>query len=259
MKRRRKKGSKKTGRKGIYILPNLFTSASLFGGFFAIISAIQGKYEVAAIAILISAVFDALDGRIARLTGTTTKFGIEYDSLADLISFGLAPAIMAYLWALKPFGRLGWLAAFMFVICGALRLARFNVEKDTANVNYFKGLPVPAAACFIASLILFESALQGFTENRHVLFIVMIYILSFLMVSTVDYLSFKEFDLRDQKPFNVLVSIILICIVIAYKPKVLLFLIMLLYILSGPMVTIHRLYRKRSSAKNSVHNVSLHE
>ena len=256
MKSKKNKKPGRAGRKGIYILPNLFTSASLFGGFFAIISAIQGRYEAAAIAILISSVFDGLDGRIARFTRTTSKFGNEYDSLSDLVAFGVAPAILAYLWALKPFGRLGWLAAFMFVICGALRLARFNVEKDNMKAKYFKGLPVPAAACFIASLILFESALQSFAENRHTLFIVLIYVLSFLMVSTIDFWSFKEFDIKDQKPFHMLVSIILICVVIAYKPKVLLFLIMLSYIISGPIITVNRLYRKRSLAKRDLSNAS---
>ncbi len=249
MKTKRKKRSKKTARRGIYILPNLFTSASLFGGFYAIIAAIQGRYEAAAIAIIISAILDGLDGRIARFTNTTSQFGNEYDSLSDLVTFGLAPSILAFLWALEPFGRLGWLAAFMFVICGALRLARFNVEKDTMKSGYFKGLPVPAAACFFASSILFTSAVSGFAEIKHIICIVMIYILSFLMVSTIDYLSFKELDIRHQKPFNMLVSIILIAIVIAYKPKILFFLIMLAYILSGPVITLYRLYRKRSPAR----------
>jgi len=256
MKTKRKKRSKKTARRGIYILPNLFTSASLFGGFYAIIAAIQGRYEAAAIAIIISAILDGLDGRIARFTNTTSQFGNEYDSLSDLVTFGLAPSILAFLWALEPFGRLGWLAAFMFVICGALRLARFNVEKDTMKSGYFKGLPVPAAACFFASSILFTSAVSGFAEIKHIICIVMIYILSFLMVSTIDYLSFKELDIKHQKPFNVLVSIILIAIVIAYKPKILFFLIMLAYILSGPVITLYRLYRKRSPARLTLNNLT---
>ena len=197
MRSKRKKRSGKTSRKGIFILPNVFTSASLFGGFYAIVAAIQGRYEAAAIAIIISAVFDGLDGRIARFTKTASHFGTEYDSLSDLVSFGVAPATLAFLWALEPFGRLGWLAAFMFVICGALRLARFNVEKSSAQTSYFKGLPIPAAACFIASLILFSSTLKGFAEKRDIIIIVMIYVLSFLMVSSLKYFSFKEFNVRE--------------------------------------------------------------
>ncbi len=256
MKSRRKKRPKRTGRKGIFILPNLFTSASLFGGFYAIVAAIQGRYEAAAVAIIISAVFDGLDGRIARFTHATSHFGNEYDSLSDLVAFGVAPGILAFLWALEPFGRLGWLAAFVYVICGALRLARFNVSKNSLPSNYFKGLPVPAAGCFIASSILFTSVLGGIPENKRIIIIFMIYMLSFLMVSTVDYLSFKEFDIRNRKPFNVLVSIILICILIAYKPKIILFFILLAYILSGPVMALYGLYTKRSRAKKLGHDGS---
>jgi CDP-diacylglycerol--serine O-phosphatidyltransferase len=253
MKRRRKKRTTKKERKGIYILPNLFTSASLFGGFYAIIASIQGRYEAAAIAIVISCVFDGLDGRIARITRTTSLFGKEYDSLSDLVAFGVAPGILAFQWALHSFGRLGWLAAFMYVICGALRLARFNVQKNTLDVNCFKGLPIPSAACFIASAILITSALTGtgIEKYKSLLIIVMIYSLSFLMVSSVDYLNFKKFDIRNQKPFNVLVSIILIFLVIAYRPKIMLFVIMLLYVLSGPVISLYRFHGKRAGEKDT--------
>ncbi|MGD9033124.1 MAG: CDP-diacylglycerol--serine O-phosphatidyltransferase [Desulfobacteraceae bacterium] len=251
MKSRRKRKPRQRRRKGIFVLPNLFTSASLFGGFYAIIAAIHGRYEAAAIAIIISAVFDGLDGRIARFTRTTSPFGNEYDSLSDLVAFGAAPAILAYLWALEPYGRLGWLAAFMYVICGALRLARFNVQKDSVDSKFFNGLPIPAAACFIASLVLFTKALGGISESKPIIIIVMIYVLSFLMVSTVEYLSFKEVNIRHRKPFNVLVSIILIFTVIAYKPQVMLFIIMLSYIVSGPVVTLYRLHGKRSQARKA--------
>ena len=252
MRSRRKRRAKKQGRKGIFVLPNLFTSASLFGGFYAIIAAIHGRYEAAAIAVIISCVCDGLDGRIARFTNTASHFGNEYDSLADLVAFGVAPAILAYSWALEPFGRLGWLAAFMYVICGALRLARFNVQKDSMDAKFFNGLPIPAAACFIASLVLFTSALGGIAENKPVIIIVMIYVLSFLMVSTISYLSFKEVNIRHRKPFNVLVSVILVFIVIAYKPQVMLFIIMSSYILSGPVVTFYRFYGRRSQSRETV-------
>jgi CDP-diacylglycerol--serine O-phosphatidyltransferase len=248
MKSRRKNRPRKRKRKGIFVLPNLFTSASLFGGFYGIIAAIHGRYEAAAIAIIISCVFDGLDGRIARFTRTASAFGNEYDSLSDLVAFGVAPAILAYLWALEPFGRLGWLAAFMYVICGALRLARFNIQKDSVDAKFFNGLPIPAAACSIASLVLFTGVLGGIAGGKPIIIIIMIYVLSFLMVSTVNYPSFKEVNIRHRKPFNALVSIILIFTVIAYKPQVMLFIIMFSYVLSGPVVTFYRLHRKRSQA-----------
>jgi CDP-diacylglycerol--serine O-phosphatidyltransferase len=256
MRQKRKKGFKRTSEKGIFILPNLFTSSSLFCGFFAIISSIQGRYEAAAIAIVIAAVFDGLDGRIARFTKTTSYFGVEYDSLSDLVSFGVAPAILAFLWALQPFGRLGWLAAFMYVICGALRLARFNVEKSSEVTSYFKGLPIPSAACFLSSIVLYESSINGFSESRHIISIIIIYVLSFLMVSSIRYTSFKEFNIRNQKPFNVLVAIILIFIVIAYKPNVLLFLILLLYVLSGPVTFLYLSQIKRYRERDSLNIIS---
>lgn len=255
MKARKKKRPKTRKRKGIFVLPNLFTSACLFGGFYAIIAAIQGRYEAAAIAILISGVFDGVDGRIARFTRTTSHFGIEYDSLSDLIAFGLAPAILVFQWALGPFGRLGWLAGFMYVICGALRLARFNVQKSSEDPNYFRGLPVPAAACLIASLILFVHAVGHIPGSRSWIIISLIYALSFLMVSTIRYLSFKKFDIRHRKSFNVLVSIILVCMVIVYKPMIMLFAIMLAYVLSGPALAVYRLRARRSLAKRAPHEM----
>lgn len=252
MRPRRRKRPKRTGKKGIYVLPNLFTSASLFGGFYAIISAIQGRYETAAIAILVSGLFDALDGKIARYTRSTSQFGTEYDSLSDLVAFGVAPGVLAFQWALEPFGRLGWLACFMYLICGALRLARFNVQKNSLEASYFKGLPIPAAAGFIASVVLMTKALGGLADTRHLFLIVLMYVLSFLMVSTIEYLSFKEFELFRQKPFNVLVGVILTLIVIAYEPRIMLFFLLAAYVISGPFVTLHRARQKRTAAKEVV-------
>ncbi|MBW2065735.1 MAG: CDP-diacylglycerol--serine O-phosphatidyltransferase [Deltaproteobacteria bacterium] len=247
--RRKKRPKKHRDRKGIYILPNLFTSASLFGGFYAIIAAIQGRYEAGAVAVVLSGILDGIDGRIARYTKTSSLFGTEYDSLADLVAFGVAPAIIAYQWALRPFGRLGWLAAFMYVICGALRLARFNVQKSQAEMSFFKGLPIPAAACSIASLILFSGMFKNLMIGRPIFILILIYTLSFLMVSTVNYPSFKEFEIRARKPFNVLVWVILVLMVVAYKPKVMLFVIMVSYLVSGPVVTALRLPRRREEKK----------
>jgi CDP-diacylglycerol--serine O-phosphatidyltransferase len=229
----------------------LFTAAGLFCGFYAIVAAIQNRYEAAAAAILVSCVFDALDGRIARFTGTTSHFGIEFDSLSDLVAFGVAPSVLAFQWALEPFGRLGYLASFMYVICGALRLARFNAQKDSLQGKYFKGLPIPAAAGLIAALILFTTAFGGPPESRHILFIVLIYVLSFLMVSTVDYFSFKEFDLRKRKPFHAFVAIILVFLVIAYKPRIMLFLLLAGYIISGPVTTLYRHQKGRRLAESA--------
>ncbi len=245
MRAKRKRRFHKKGRKGIYVLPNLITSAGLFGGFYAIISTIQGRFEAAAIAIIISAFFDAMDGRIARLTNTTSHFGTEYDSLSDVIAFGLAPGILAFEWALAPFGRLGWLAAFMFVSCGALRLARFNVQKGTQDPNYFRGLPIPVAACFIASMVLFSSKWEEAFEGKPVIILVTVFILAFLMVSTITYFSFKKLDFSKRKPLKVLVSAILLLVIIASDPKVMFFLITLSFVLSGPMITLYRFYRKR--------------
>jgi CDP-diacylglycerol---serine O-phosphatidyltransferase len=251
MRGRRRKRFRDKRRKSIYILPNLFTAASLFCGFYAIISSIGERYEAAAVAIFLSGLLDGLDGRVARLTRSTSQFGVEFDSLADLVAFGVAPALLAFQWALAPFGRLGWLAAFMYVVCGALRLARFNVQKSVEDVSYFKGLPIPAAACLIASLVLFVSSWEGALEARSYAILVMIYVLSFFMVSTIPYYSFKKLDVKHYKPFNVLVSIILVALVIAYKPMVMLFLIMLSYTLSGPTVTFYRLYRRSPFARRA--------
>ncbi len=166
------------------------------------------------------------------------------------IAFGVAPGFLAFQWAMKSFGRFGWLAAFLYVVCGALRLARFNVQKSTTDSSFFKGLPIPAGACFIASLILFVQELGGMPENPPVLFVVMIYILSFLMVSTIRYPSFKKVDIRNQKPFNVLVSLILMLVVIAYQPRIMIFIIMSFYALSGPVSAIYRLlFRRRKLAE----------
>ncbi len=240
MKSRRKRRSKRDRKRGIYLLPNLFTSASLFGGFYAIIAAIQNRFEAAAIAILVSCLFDALDGKIARYTHTNSHFGTEYDSLSDLVAFGVAPGILAFQWALSPYGRLGWLACFTYVVCGALRLARFNVQVSTQNPSFFKGLPIPGAAAFVSSLVLFTAAIGRNGRSLHWLALAIVYILAFLMVSGLDYLSFKKFEIRRQKPFNVLVSIILMMIVVAYRPRIVMFFLIAGYVMSGPIITLAR-------------------
>ena len=148
-------------RKGVYILPNLFTTGTLFAGYYSIVSAMNGQYEKAAWFILIATVFDGLDGQVARMTNTTSRFGVEYDSLADLVAFGVAPGLLMYSWALTTFGKLGWLAAFLYVVCGALRLARFNVQVETVESKRFVGLPIPSAAWMVASCGLLFYYLRG--------------------------------------------------------------------------------------------------
>ena len=249
--------SRKRNKKGIYILPNLFTSCSLFCGCYAIIAATQGRYDAAAVAILISSLLDGLDGKIARFTNTTSQFGIEYDSLSDLVAFGVAPGLLVFQWSLKPFGRFGWLAVFLYVTCGALRLARFNIQKGSLESHHFKGLPIPAAAVFIATAILFMNSLGDPSEHQPILFISAMYVLSFLMVSTIDYLSFKGIDLFRRKPFNALVATILVFVVVAYKPALMLFLLSGLYILSGPAQSLYRLIRKRARGRRPLISSSL--
>jgi len=236
--KRKKRFEKKRLRRGIYALPNIFTSLNIFCGFYALISSINGKYATAAITILIAVVFDALDGKIARATRTTSKFGVEYDSLADLVSFGLAPGVMMYLWALKPLGRIGWLAAFLFLACGALRLARFNTQVDSISSNHFLGLPIPAAAGMNATTVLLCHKLAIAGTSHPVLLLVMLYALSFLMVSTIKYNSFKKPEPFKKMNFNVLVTAILILIFIAAQPSIALFLIGVAYVFSGPITTI---------------------
>ncbi len=220
--------------RGIYILPNLFTTMNIFCGFYAVIAAVNGATNAAAIAILVAAIFDALDGKIARVTHSTSRFGVEYDSLADLISFGLAPGLMIYLWALKPLGRLGWLAAFLFMVCGALRLARFNTQVDSVKSDYFVGLPIPAAACMLAATVMLHHRLGIGTSANKILILMLIYILSFLMVSSIKFYSFKKPELSKKMNFNVLVGAVLIMIFIAAQPAIALFSIGLAYIMSGP-------------------------
>ena len=242
--------TKKKGRRkrGIYLLPNLLTSASLFGGFYSIIASFDGHFVAAAVAILISGVFDCLDGRIARLTGTTSKFGVEYDSLADLVAFGLAPGVLIFTWALKPYGRYGWLAAFLYVVCAALRLARFNVQVTAIESKNFKGLPVPAAALLIASSVLMFFYFDHGETTKHITVLVFTYTLAFLMVSNIKYYSFKELNLSQRMPFWLLVAIIFLAIVIAAEPEFMIFVVSFLYVLSGPVVTLAS-RRKRVFAK----------
>jgi CDP-diacylglycerol---serine O-phosphatidyltransferase len=222
-------------RKGIYILPNLLTTGNLLCGFWAIISVFQEQYYYAAVAILLASVFDAFDGKVAKLSGATSKFGMQYDSLADLVSFGIAPALLAFSWALRPYGKFGWLAAFTFVACGAIRLARYNVLASAGETKYFKGVPIPVAAAMIALTILLYLRLVETGWIKDVVILVMIYVLAFLMVSNIRYYSFKELGLAKRKPLSSFVFVVLSLIVIVMEPVVVLSAFILFYVCSGPV------------------------
>lgn len=232
-------------RRGVYILPNLFTTGSLFAGFYGIVSTMGGNYQVAAWFVLVAAIFDALDGKIARLTGTTSRFGVEYDSLADLVAFGVAPGLLMYAWALKPFGKFGWLAAFLYVVCGALRLARFNVQVATVESKRFVGLPIPAAASMVAACVLLFYRLGGSGTIKKVSILLLIYVLAFLMVSNFRYYSFKDPDLFKRQPFGFLVFAIFLILVIVAQPEIMFFTLFFTYMSSGPVLYLVQLFRRR--------------
>lgn len=238
-RRSRRKRWRREGelRRRTYIWPNLFTTANLFSGFFGIVNSINGNFELAALAVLASCVFDILDGRVARLTGGTSRFGVEYDSLADLVAFGVGPGLLIYLMALKPYGRLGWLAAFVFVACGALRLARFNVQVETTNKRYFVGLPIPGGASMIATLVLFIShwnvSLTG-SFTSHAL-LVTTFVLGFCMVSTMPYNSFKEVEFIMARQSFVMFGVVVLVTIVAVTPAFMLFFLLALYTVSGPI------------------------
>lgn len=233
-------------KKGIYILPNLFTTASLFMGFYSIIASIQEKFFLAAIAILVSLVFDGLDGRIARITNTTSKFGAEYDSLADLIAFGVAPSLLAYIWAMCFYGKLGWMAGFLFVACGALRLARYNIQIGLIDSKVFNGLPIPAAASVIATTVIFFDyiGVEGTFHNPYMMIFVII--LSILMVSNIKYYSGKDMKLFARTPFMTFLAVVGIILVIIYKPEVMIFVIFVGYAISGPLWWVFKFIQKVS-------------
>jgi CDP-diacylglycerol--serine O-phosphatidyltransferase len=224
--------------RGIYLLPNLLTTAGLFCGFYAIVAAINGHFVAAAHSILLAGVFDILDGKIARLTRSSSAFGVQYDSLSDLTSFGLAPGLLVYLWGLHEVGRIGWVAAFMYVACAALRLARFNVQTGIQDRRYFRGLPTPAAAGVLATTVLFYHEVQNMLGHplemgRPVWFVAVAYGVAFLMVSNIRYRSFKEIDLRSRYHFKVLLSLVLGGIVIVAAHEITLFALAVSYTASG--------------------------
>ncbi|HEY6065292.1 MAG TPA: CDP-diacylglycerol--serine O-phosphatidyltransferase [Thermoanaerobaculia bacterium] len=233
--------------RGVFILPTLFTVGNLFCGYLSVWCSIRGTFQTAAILIIGAAVLDMLDGRIARLTNSASRFGEEYDSLADLVSFGVAPAVLAYSWGLADFHRLGWMASFLFVVCGSMRLARFNIQTHVADKKYFIGLPIPAAAGTIASLVLAtpERLVERFWMAG---LLVLTVILSYLMISTLRYRSFKDLDLRRQRPAWIVVAIAVAFAVVAYRPAATLLAVALVFAASGPVGKLASLIRDRRRA-----------
>ena len=220
--------------RGYYLLPNLMTMASLFVGFVGMLWSVEGRFEEAAVAIMVSCFFDGLDGKLARLTNSASDFGVQLDSLADLVAFGVAPGMLAYQWHLYAFGRLGLVVAFLMVACGALRLARFNVQTGKTSKKFFIGLPIPAGACIVAAYVLFVHHLGLSTHPWVAQFLVGLCLaVSLLMVSVVRYYSFKETEGLRAHRFSATVTAVLIFALIASEPKLLLFLVGLGYLVSG--------------------------
>jgi len=240
-------------KRGIYLLPSVLTTFGMFAGFYSIISSINGDFTIAAISIMIAMMWDTLDGRVARLTNTQSAFGAEYDSLADLVSFGLAPALLVYQWTLYELGRFGWLASFVYLTCAALRLARFNTQVGIADKRYFQGLPSPAAAGVIASMIwlkiwTFASFDSDVISLGYYLGAGITILCGLLMVSNLRYYSFKELDSKKAS-FRFLLIVIMSLIILVYKPNIILFTGFFIYLLSGPVITILGLNKKRLQKK----------
>lgn len=241
----------------IYLLPNAFTTANLFCGFYAIVQAMNGRFEIAAIAIFVAMVLDSLDGRVARMTNTQSAFGEQYDSLSDMLSFGAAPALIMYEWALRPLGKWGWLAAFIYVAGAALRLARFNTNIGVVDKRFFQGLPSPAAAALIAGLIWIATDLRAtrwITATGHDLawpaFVLTVYA-GITMVSSAPFYSFKDINLRRSVPFVFVIGIVLLFVLVSSDPPVVLFSLFLAYGVSGYVTWLWRWRKSRSMPRQS--------
>ena len=235
--------------RGIYLLPNLFTVAALFAGFYAIVAATKGSFDLAAMAIFVAMLLDALDGRIARLTHSQSEFGAQMDSLSDMVCFGVSPALVLYEWSLVAMGKPGWLVAFFYAVCTALRLARFNSQSQQTNKRYFQGLATPAAAGVVASMIWFCTEFNIVGTDYGLAVIIVALVLGFLMVSTIRYRSFKDLDVRGKVPFIVLLIIALGLVLISFDPPAVLLAIFGAYTVSGPIATLWGLRKKRATRR----------
>lgn len=245
------KDKKNKAGKGIYLLPNLFTTFGVFCGFYGIVASMSGHFSDAAFALFIAMLMDSFDGRVARMTNTTSDFGAEYDSLADIISFGIAPALIAYNWGqLEQLGKLGWLAAFLYLVCGALRLARFNVMPETIEKKYFQGLPIPAAAGVVLGFVWFGEVLGWDGKSLDVAVASVTVVCGLLMVSSFRYHSFKEVDWKGKVPFLSLLLMVLIVIMVAVNPPIVLFPAFSIYLISGPISTFYQRSKIRAGRRS---------
>ena len=241
-------------KRGIYLLPNILTTFRLFSGFFAIILATKGQYAEAAIAIFVAMLWDGLDGRVARLTNTQSEFGEQYDSMADMVSFGVAPALLMYFYLFESLGKVGWIGAFVYVAAGALRLARFNTQIGVEDKRYFQGLPSPAAAALIAGLVWTKEMVGPSVYDEQYLVIsawIILVSAGILMVSNVRYYSFKEINLKGRSSFKLLLLATLILVVVSLWPSVILFVFFFIYAVSGLIITIIEVRNKRSLKKQA--------
>tara|TARA_B100000768_G_C11167393_1_gene327192 strand:- start:80 stop:859 length:780 start_codon:yes stop_codon:yes gene_type:complete len=246
------------GKRSFYLLPNILTTASLFAGFYSIVQAMNGAYDHAALAIFIALILDGLDGRVARLTDTQSSFGAEYDSLSDMVSFGVAPGLIVYVWALQPLGKLGWIAAFIYCTCAAFRLARFNVKLDIDNKQFFFGLPSPAAAALIASFIWisYDNGISGneiflgFFQMQWFAFLLTIFA-ALSMVTDLRYYSGKDINLRNSQPFIAILVIVMIFGLISHNPAEIIFIILMAYALSGYVVFFRNRYIRNMRKKDA--------
>ena len=240
--------------RGIYLLPNLFTTAGLFAGFYSIVASMKGYFDLAAITIFVAMIMDTLDGRVARLTNTQSEFGVQYDSLSDMVAFGIAPALVTYNWLLVNLGKFGWLASFLFTATVALRLARFNTQ-ETVDKCYFQGLPSPAGAGVLASIVWIGHEYLEPSKSLSIIMSVITVMIGLLMVSNIRYYSFKTIDFKGKVPFFAVIMVVVAYIAISIEPSVVLFVVFAAYLLSGPIMTlriIRQQQRKRSQRKNNI-------
>ncbi len=241
-------GGQRVRRRGIYLLPNLLTTGAMFAGFFAVISGMGGDFHNACVAILVAMFLDGLDGRVARLTNTQSAFGAEYDSLSDMLAFGVAPALICFSWALSELGKIGWTAAFIYVACAALRLARFNVQQGTTDKRFFVGLASPSAAGLVVFMVWsFDAYNVQITAFVSIFAAVLTVVSGILMVINLRYYSFKDLDFRNRVPFFAILAMILIIVIVALNPPLVLFTMAIIYAFSGPVMAIYIRRNKKVS------------
>jgi CDP-diacylglycerol--serine O-phosphatidyltransferase len=233
-------------KRGVYILPNGLTLVGMFFGFYSIVSSLNGEFATAGWAILIANIFDGLDGWTARLTNSTSRFGIELDSLSDLVAFGVAPAIMIFTCSLSPFGRIGWAVSFLYVSCGALRLARYNVQMVSAESKHFTGMPIPAAASILATFVIFHQHMFNTCPSRSYFLLVLTVLISLLMISTLIFHGAKEINLKERRPFFFLVALIFLIAIVVVHPPITLFALAIIYLIWGIIENVYLLYNKKA-------------